>query len=83
MREDISRRGSAEPNCWVNNCRIQRPPAEYDDRHQRYRCHLHGSCKLSKCDFYNDWSEKEVRDAFKKLEETEKQLAIIRAIKEM
>jgi hypothetical protein len=32
---------------------------------------MHGSSLLKKCKIYNEWSEKRVRDAFKKLDEAE------------
>jgi hypothetical protein len=71
MHENLSMRGIKEPDCWVNNCKIRKIPAPYSDVGTRVRCHLHGNCQLGKCDFYNEWSIQEVRDAFKKLDEIE------------
>lgn len=34
-------------------------------------CTMHGSSLIKKCKIYNEWSEKQVRDAFKKLDEVE------------
>lgn len=69
-RNNYALRGTADRDRWQNDCNIQKHPAEYPSP-IGIECHLHGNIKLSKCRFYNDWSEKQVKDAFKKLNELE------------
>jgi hypothetical protein len=72
IKENHAMRGSREPDIWVQKCNIQ--TKRYPDGMTGptdVSCHLHGNCALGKCEFYNEWSLKEVREAFKKLDEAE------------
>ena len=46
-------------------------------------CKLKWNTKLSECEEYNIWSVKQVRDAFKKLEDMEKHHDALRAVMRM
>ncbi len=56
-----------EGTFWWWSCRIKGTPGDYINS-----CDLRGNIKLCKCKDYNDWSEKEVRVAFARLEALEK-----------
>lgn len=69
IRENHALRG--ETDYIVQRCNIQKIPIDVAANTQDVFCHLHGNCALGKCTFYNEWSLKEIRDAFKKLDEAE------------
>jgi hypothetical protein len=62
---------------------VSRPRKNGDGFEGNFSCNLHGSSKLCKCEDYSDWSEKQVRDAFKKLEEIEKHRDAVLAVMRM
>jgi hypothetical protein len=74
LHENRALRGVKELDMWANRCGIQfqRHPDGIEGSGD-VDCHLHGNCLLAKCEFYNEWSLKEVRNAFKKLDDAEKQ----------
>jgi hypothetical protein len=71
-KENHALRGEKEPDVWVQRCNIQehKYPDGITGTNDVF-CHLHGNCALGKCEFYNEWSVKKIREAFKKLDEAE------------
>jgi hypothetical protein len=70
VRNNYAERGTGDPVWWINDCKIQEHPSYYPNP-RGIECHLHGNCNLGKCKVYNEWSIKQVDDAFKQLEEAE------------
>lgn len=69
IKENYAFRGEIDDI--VYRCKIQNIPIQVAANTRDVFCHLHGNCSLGKCEHYNEWSLKEVREAFKKLEESE------------
>lgn len=61
----------------------QYPEGHMGRPHHGVCCPLKGNTKLSKCEEYNIWAVKQVKDAFKKLEDMEKQHEALRAVMRM
>ena len=83
LHENHALRGTNEPDAWMNRCAIQAIPEAVAEGSTDVFCHLHGNSKLNKCEHYNDHIEKELREAFKKLDDLEKHRDVLRAVMNM
>jgi len=70
IRNNYAMRGTDEPDNWRIECKIQHHNSYYPSSFG-IKCHLHGNCKLKRCDFYNKQSYSEVRKAFEELKKME------------